>query len=113
MKTICIILLSFTLTVLAQSLPDTTQSEPTDTTATHPNVSDKDKRLFIEKIEIKGELEKPQAVFFLPGQTPEIDDIKIERSFFNDIFRPVQKQSVVETKYIEPESFNRRDVIKW
>ncbi|MDZ7721585.1 MAG: hypothetical protein U5R06_01860 [candidate division KSB1 bacterium] len=100
----------------AQTLTDSARPDSlsaSDSLATHPDVTRDDTRLFIDKIEVKGELEKPQAVFFLPGQTPEIDDINIERSFFNEIFRPIDKQSVVETKYMSPGTQIRRDVIEW
>lgn len=116
MKIVMLLFLYLTAIAAAQTTPDTTQSQTDakpDTAATHPNITHDDTRMFIDKIEIKGELEKPQAVFFIPSQTPEIDDIKIQRSFFNDIFRPIDKQSVVETKYTPPETQLRRDVIDW
>jgi hypothetical protein len=70
-----------------------------DTTQSAPHISQRDVKLFIDKIEVKGQLEKPQAIFFLPGQTPDIDDIQIERSFLKEIFRPVEKRITYETKY--------------
>ena len=43
-------------------------------------------------------MEKPQAVFIIPGKSPEIDDIRIERSFFSDIFRTVEKKGRAVSK---------------
>jgi len=76
-------------------------------------VEKKDVKLFIDKIEIEGRLEKPQVMLFLPGQTPEIDDIQIDRSFMKDIFRPVEKRITVETKYRTEYSKNQKSVIEW
>ncbi len=38
-----------------------------------PTIEDSDVKLFIDKIEVVGQLEKPQAMFILPGSTPDID----------------------------------------
>ncbi len=82
--------------------------------ATNPDLDKNDVNLFIDKIEIRGELEKPQAVFVLPGQTPDIDDIQINRSFFKELFRPVEKRHTVETKYSPDDGiYYRKDVIEW
>lgn len=70
-------------------------------------------KLFIDKIEVEGRLEKPQAVFILPGQTPEIDDIVIERSFIKELFRPVEKRTTVETVYRPTDARFRKDVLEW
>lgn len=82
-------------------------------TSQSANVKQEDVKLFIDKIEIEGQLEKPQAVFILPGQTPDIDDIQIERSFMQDIFRPIEKRTTVETKYRAAYTKKRKDVIEW
>jgi hypothetical protein len=77
-------------------------------------VDDNAIKLFLDKIEVVGRLEKPQAVFIIPGKNPEIDDIRIERSFFNDIFRPVEKKSRTVTKKEKSEpTQNRQDYIPW
>lgn len=76
-------------------------------------VEKKDVKLFIDKIEIEGRLEKPQVMLFLPGQTPEIDDIQIERSFMKNIFRPVENRVTVETKYRADYTKNQKSVIEW
>jgi hypothetical protein len=94
------------------SNPDSTQSVRQEGEVTQ--VDDDAIRLFLDKIEIVGRLEKPQAVFIIPGKNPEIDDIRIERSFFNDIFRPVEKKSRTVTKKEEAEpTQNRQDYIPW
>lgn len=54
----------------------------------------KDMKIFLDKIEILGRIEKPQTVFILPGRDPTGDDIQIDRSFFKEIFRTVEKDNV-------------------
>ncbi len=79
-----------------------------------PELEDTDVKLFVDKIEVNGQLEKPQALFFLPGSTPDIDDIQIEHSFFTEIFRPVEKRGRIQTKIsTEPANKNRKDYIPW
>ncbi len=77
-----------------------------------PAVDDKAVKVFLDKIEIEGRLEKPQAVFIIPGSNPEIDDINIERAFFNEIFRPVEKKGRVLARPTQPGQ-ERKDVIPW
>lgn len=48
-------------------------------------------RIFLDKIEVLGRVAKPQAIFIIPGSDPQVDGIQIDRSFFMDIFRPVEK----------------------
>ncbi|RMD87923.1 MAG: hypothetical protein D6813_12885 [Calditrichaeota bacterium] len=65
-----------------------------DSTRTKPIDLEKKRKqlkIFLDKIEILGRVEKPQTVFILPGNDPTVDDITIDRSFFKQIFRPVEK----------------------
>ena len=78
-----------------------------------PDIQNNDVKLFIDKIEVEGRLEKPQVMLFLPGQTPEIDDIQIERSFMKNIFRPVEKRITVETKFRAEYTSKQKSVIEW
>ena len=48
-------------------------------------------RLFMDKIEVLGTIAKPQALFILPGNDPKVDGIEIDRSFFREVFRPIEK----------------------
>ncbi len=57
----------------------------------------KDKvRIFLDKIEILGRIEKPQTVFIIPGRDPSVDDIHIDRSFFKEIFRSIEKDDIAK-----------------
>ena len=78
-----------------------------------PAVDDQSIKLFLDKIEVEGRLEKPQAVFIIPGTNPEIDDIRIERSFFEEIFRPIEKKGRAITRPAPELDTNRKDVIPW
>jgi len=84
--------------------------QPQETPA--PVVDDGSAKVFLDKIEIQGRLEKPQAVFIVPGTNPEIDDINIERAFFNEIFRSMEKKGRAMDKAAAPGQ-ERKDVIPW
>lgn len=53
-----------------------------------------DVKVFLDKIEILGRIEKPQTVFIIPGKDPAVEDIHIDRSFFKEIFRSVEKDDI-------------------
>ncbi|MCR4438589.1 MAG: hypothetical protein QHJ34_05385 [bacterium] len=73
-----------------------------------PSVGEDAVKIILNKIEVLGRIEKPQAVFIVPGTDPRVDDIGIDRSFFQEIFRPVERDVVRKT-------LNRhaRDYIPW
>ncbi len=54
----------------------------------------KDMKLFLDKIEILGRIDKPQTAFIVQGKDPSVDDIRIDRSFFREIFRPVDVENI-------------------
>ncbi len=56
--------------------------------------SKKSVKIFLDKIEVLGRIAKPQAVFIIPGSDPTVDDIKLDRSFFQEIFRKVERDDV-------------------
>jgi hypothetical protein len=53
--------------------------------------SGKNVRIFLDKVEVLGSIAKPQALFIIPGNDPKVDGIQIDRSFFREIFRPMEK----------------------
>jgi len=55
-----------------------------------PKLSKEAIRVFLDKIEVTGRVEKPQAIFIIPGKSPEVEDVRIDRSFFKEIFRKVE-----------------------
>jgi len=94
--TICLIALMFSSAPLFAQAKDqvkTTQSATRDSIITaEPAISDttSSARIFLDKIEVLGTVAKPQALFILPGSDPTIEGLSIDRSFFKEIFRPVQ-----------------------
>jgi len=93
-------LLVSVLFLLVTALPVTAQEDQTEPIESAP-IDSTEAKIFLDKISVTGKLEKPQAVFVLPGQTPEIDDIQIKRSFIKELFRPVEKLDHVQQKKTE------------
>jgi hypothetical protein len=54
--------------------------------------SGKNVRIFLDKVEVLGSIAKPQALFIIPGSDPKVDGIQIDRSFFREIFRSMEKE---------------------
>ena len=108
-KIVLLLILMLTAAVWAQEPPAQQKNE---NPAQEPPVDDGSIKLFLDKIEVVGQLEKPQAVFILPGSAPEIDDIRIERSFFKEIFRPVEKKGQIVAKSTG-EKKERKNYIPW
>lgn len=48
-----------------------------------------DGKLILEEITIRGELRTPQALFLIMKSTPNLSNVLLERSFLEDIVRPV------------------------
>jgi len=48
-----------------------------------------DGRLVLEEITIRGELRTPQALFMMLKTTPNLSNVLLERSFLEDVVRPV------------------------
>ncbi|OPL19467.1 MAG: hypothetical protein AVO35_10645 [Candidatus Aegiribacteria sp. MLS_C] len=46
-------------------------------------------RLVLEEITIRGELRTPQALFMMLKATPSLRNVLLERSFIEDVIRPV------------------------
>ncbi len=51
----------------------------------------KNVRIFLDKVEVLGSIAKPQALFIIPGSDPKVDGIQIDRSFFREIFRSMER----------------------
>jgi hypothetical protein len=90
----------FAVATSAAAQQDSTQQKPPPSTAaaaadTLPapviDESGKNVRIFLDKVEVLGSIAKPQALFIIPGNDPKVDGIQIDRSFFREIFRPMEK----------------------
>ena len=78
--------------VVAQEQAAPAQTPTVADTLPAPVINDEasNVRLFVEKIEVIGTIAKPQALFIIPGRDPKVDGIQIDRSFFREIFRPME-----------------------
>ncbi len=88
------------------ALSQETKSAPRDTTRAEDDANlDKKKsdvKIFLDKIEILGRIERPQTVFILPGNDPAVDDIHLDRSFFKEIFRFIDKEEYRRRALVPP-----------
>jgi hypothetical protein len=90
---IAVIFTSAPLRAQVNEQPKSTRPALQDTVLlVEPAISDTtaSARIFLDKIEVFGTVAKPQALFILPGSDPTIEGLNIDRSFFKEIFRPVQ-----------------------
>lgn len=55
-----------------------------------------DGRLVLEEITIRGELRTPQALFMMLKTTPNLSNVLLERSFLEDVVRPVYPGAFAE-----------------
>lgn len=72
-------------------VPQTQAAMPDTLPAPVIDEGGKNVRIFLDKVEVLGSIAKPQALFIIPGNDPKVDGIQIDRSFFREIFRPVEK----------------------
>jgi hypothetical protein len=105
MKTTTIIFLS-TVLFCAVAFSQEKKSAAGDTTRIEDDANlDKkgsDVKMFMDKIEILGRIERPQTVFILPGKDPSADDIHLDRSFFKEIFRFIEKEDYRRRALVRP-----------
>ncbi|MBN1155624.1 hypothetical protein JXB12_11970 [candidate division KSB1 bacterium] len=105
------LMLLFTCSLLtASTSTDTKMVETTQGTTPQQELTDPSMKTFIEKIEIYGKVAKPQTVFIIPGTDPRVEGIQIERRFFGDIFRRVEK-STLRKEWIRDQK--KRDHLLW
>jgi len=68
-------------------------------------------KLFIKGVEIHGTIAKPQAIFIISATDPKVDGLKINRHFFDDIFRNVEKSSLKRVR--KKQAKKNKDIIQW
>jgi hypothetical protein len=69
-----------------------------------------DGRLILEEITIKGELRTPQAMFLILKSTPSLSNVLLERSFLEDIVRPIYPGAFADESLIGSE---RTSALPW
>lgn len=53
-------------------------------------------KILLDKIEITGKIEKPQTAFIIQGQEQAVEDIHIDRSFFREMFREIEREDMIK-----------------
>lgn len=81
------------LVMLFTSAPAIAQTEEDDGGA---GAVWQDGRLVLEQITIRGELRTPQALFMMLKTTPNLSNVLLERSFLEDVVRPVYPGAFAE-----------------
>ena len=66
-------------------------------------------KILLDKIDVRGWIEKPQMVYVVPGVNPEIDDIVLDRSFLDEIMKPISKEDFEKQKFAK----TKRMAIPW
>ena len=74
-------------------------------------ISNEAVKMFIKQVEIYGTLAKPQAVFIFQATDPKVDGLKIDRYFFDYIFRNVEKSSIKRVR--KNQEKKNTDRIEW
>ncbi|MBD3288755.1 hypothetical protein GF337_08140 [candidate division KSB1 bacterium] len=92
-----ILLLFATYSFGAESANPANQNQDKDN-AQKSTVTNKAMKVFLDKIEVYGRIAKPQTVFIIPGSDPRVNGIRIERRFFSDMFRKVEKSTLRKEK---------------
>ncbi len=67
-------------------------------------------KVFTKQVQIYGSVAKPQAIFFYKSGDPKVGGLKINRHFFDHIFRNVEKSSI---KRVSRKQTTKRDHIEW
>ena len=74
-------------------------------------ISKKSVKVFIDAVQIYGAVAKPQAIFIISATDPKVDGLKINRHFFDDIFRTVEKSSLKRVR--KKQAKKNKDIIQW
>lgn len=78
--------------------PNTAQQDNKEQQSDKKRISTDAVKMFLNQIEIYGQIAKPQTVFILPGSDPRVDGLRIQRPFFGHIFRSVEKSALKRTR---------------
>lgn len=88
-KTVVIMVLSLTFSVWAEENKDTLEMENQDSTVKEYRIEKPGTITFTVGATIKGKVEKPQVMIFLPKERVHYKEITLERSFGQDLLEPL------------------------
>jgi len=109
MRKIFFVLILFSIVFFSFNTKTFAQQKQTKTTTTKQDTTNQRQlKLRMDAIEIRGWVEKPQAIFVLQGVNPEVDDIGLNRTFVVEILRPIDKD-----KFEKQKVKKRKTVIPW
>ncbi len=95
----------------ALAQPMSTRTADTKRQQDDSKISSDAVKLFVKQVEIYGTIAKPQAVFIIQATDPKVDGLKIERHFFDHIFRNVDKSSIKRVR--KNQEKKNTDLIEW
>ncbi len=70
-------------------------------------------RLILEEITILGELRTPQALFLMLKSTPNLSNVLLERSFLEDVVRPIYPGAFATEASFITEGSRGQSLPKW
>ena len=94
----------------ASLLPTKKESEIQQDKTNQSKISKDEVKLFLKQVDIFGRIAKPQTVFIIPGSDPKVDGLKINRRFYDLIFRKVEKSSL---KRVQKRKTENKVHIQW
>ena len=95
----------------APAQPMSTRTADTKMQQDDSKISSDAVKLFVKQVEIYGTIAKPQAIFIIQATDPKVDGLKIERHFFDHIFRNVDKSSIKRVR--KNQEKKNTDLIEW
>jgi hypothetical protein len=109
MKKMLLVLIGLSIGLLSLNSKTFAQQKESKTIQTkQDSTAQRQFKLRMDAIEIRGWIEKPQAIFVLQGVNPEVDDIGLNRTFVDEILRPLDKD-----KFEKQKVRKRKTVIPW
>ena len=93
-----VLLLGTYLVGTVNANPNPAEQDQDESNKKKSTVTKKAMKIFLDKIEVYGRIAKPQTVFIIPGSDPRVNGIRIERRFFSDMFRKVEKSTLRKEK---------------
>jgi hypothetical protein len=92
------VVMIFKLTLAVLLMTTTLGAQTRDKTEAKADTVKKEERtntkILLDKIEITGKIEKPQTAFIIQGQEQSVEDIHIDRSFFREMFRKIEREDM-------------------
>lgn len=96
MQNFKLMLLVFTIALFVNNASLFAQTETKDKKQEKGDIKKTNTKILLDKIEITGKIEKPQTAFIIQGQEQAVEDIHIDRSFFREMFRKIEREDMIK-----------------